>query len=59
MGSAGHGYMYMLPGLPPSRFRLLTVCKNRWGRPGNIYHMSEINVYSGGQRGGGGKDDQS
>ena len=39
---------------PPSRFWSLTVCKNRGGgggRPGSFYHVNDISVYLGRQRG--------
>jgi len=31
----------------------LAVCKNRGGRPGPFYHMSDVSVYLGRQRWGG------
>ena len=36
-----------------SHCRLLVVCKNGVGRPGTFYHMNDVSVYLGRQRGGG------
>ena len=38
---------------PRSTFRSLTVCKNGGGRPGPFYHVNDVSVYLGRQRGGG------
>ena len=43
----------LFPGLPNVQFWLLAVCKNGWGRPGPFYHMNDISIYLGRQRGGG------
>ena len=39
------------PGLPTVQFLSLAVCKNGRGRPGMIYHMNDVSVYLGRQRG--------
>ena len=38
---------------PPSSFCSLAVCKNGGERPGIIYHVNDVSVYLGRQRGGG------
>jgi len=41
------------PSHVPSSFWSLAVCKNGGGRPGTIYHVNDVSVYLGRQRGGG------
>ena len=43
----------LFPGLPTVQFGLLAVCKNGGGRLGIIYHVNDISVYLGRQRGEG------
>ena len=43
-----HVHVALFPGLPTVQF---VVCKNGGGRPGPFYHMNDVSVYLGGQRG--------
>ena len=45
-----------LASFPTSSFSLLAVCKNGGGRPGSFYHVNDVSVYLGRQRGGGVSD---
>ena len=40
------------PGLPTVHFLSLAVYKNGGGRPGPVYHVNDVSVYLGRQKGG-------
>ena len=44
-----------IPGLSTFQFLVLAVCKNGGGRPCPFYHVNNISIYLGRQRGWGGK----
>ena len=49
----GERWLASFLGLPTVQFLITWVCKNGGGRPGPFYHMNDINVYLGRQRGEG------
>ena len=54
-------YLYSLVPRPSHRpvFDLLQYAKNRGGRPGPFYHINDVSVYLGRQRGGGVPDQET
>ena len=46
----------LVPGLPTVQFLIAIACsmQKQRGRPGPFYHVNDISVYLGRQRGGGG-----